>query len=332
MSRKRLWTVLKWAAAVVIVAGVGTQFARILSNPALARHDFAFRIHDLAAAGLLYLAAHACFGGFWVRMLWYEGVLAPLTVGLRAYYLSQFGKYIPGKVWVIAIRIALLGSSPRTRLAVGVTATYETLTSMAAGATLGVLFLPWLGVLPEKVSGNEVFLLGMAGLPVLLWALNRLAVRVAARRRAPDAPPLPSPSLALLVQGLLQGAVGWCLLAVSLGVAIRAVVPQPPEWSGEEFLGNLAAVALAYVLGFLVLVAPGGLGVREWLLTVVLTQRFAPALGELAEAQAVVVALVLRLAWSMSEVTLAPLLCAWRPAKPQETSPVVKELADAGER
>ena len=43
---------------------------------------------------------------------------------------------------------------------------------------------------------------------------------------------------------------------------------------------------MAYVAGFVILVAPGGLGVREWVLQVALTPRFAEALGSPAAAQA----------------------------------------------
>ena len=86
---------------------------------------------SLAASGVLYLLAHTVWGLFWWRLLRSQGVAVSPAAAVRAYFVSQFGKYVPGKVWVIAIRVAMLGSSPGTRLVVGVTATYETLTSMA---------------------------------------------------------------------------------------------------------------------------------------------------------------------------------------------------------
>src|SRR5262249_1575298 len=200
----------KTAAALAIISGVAVQFTRILGQPELRELRFALRFEYLLPAGVLYLMAHCSWGAFWVRLLRFEGVPVTWFAGLRAYFVSQFGKYIPGKVAVIVIRVAMLGA-PGTRLAVGVTATYETLTNMAAGALVGVLLLPCLGVLPPEVSANTVFLFGFAAVPVALLLLNRLAVRVAARSRGPNAPPLPSPSPLLLAQGLLHGACGWCL-------------------------------------------------------------------------------------------------------------------------
>jgi hypothetical protein len=231
--------------------------------------------------------------------------------GLRAYFVSQFGKYVPGKVWVIGIRVAMLGT-PGTKLAVGVTATYETLASMAAGALIGVLLLPYLRVLPDVVSGNTVFVAGVGAVPFAVWVMNKLAVRIAAKRRGPDAPPLPSPPIGLLAQGLLHGACGWCLLGLSLGLVVRAVAPHPPPWDLPASLGDLAAVALSYVVGFVVLVAPGGVGARELVLQQALEPRFEPSLGKpVAAGLAVVIALVLRLVWTVAELLLALVLWWW---------------------
>ncbi len=60
---------------------------------------------------------------------------------------------------------------------------------------------------------------------------------------------------------------------------------------------------MAYVAGFVVVVTPGGLGAREFVLQLALTPRFASAVGaEQAAALAIVVALMLRLVWTIAEV------------------------------
>jgi uncharacterized membrane protein YbhN (UPF0104 family) len=301
-SRKHLWLAVKSLLAIAILVGVARYFAKVLADPALAAVPFRARFEYLVPAGLLYLLAHCSWGSFWVRLLRGQDIPVTLFTGLRCYFVSQLGKYVPGKAWVILLRVGMLGS-PGTRLAVGLTATYETLTSMAAGTLLGIMLLPYLGVLPPAVAGNVSLLFGLAGLPIALTLLNKLAARVAAKRRGPDAPPLPSPSLLLLAQGLLHGLCGWCLLGLSLGLVIRAVVPEPRSWNGSEYLADVAAVGLSYVLGFVVLVAPGGLGVRELLLQSVLTQRFLGNQEEVAAAgTAAVVALVLRLVWTIAEL------------------------------
>jgi len=301
-NRRRLWLMLQSLLALAVIVGVGLQFRTILRQPELSSLEFRLRIPQLLLAGVLYLLAHACWGAFWVRLLRYEGVAVTWFRGLRAYYVSQFGKFIPGKIAVVIIRVAMLGT-PGTRLAVGITATYETLTSMASGALVGLLLLPYLEILPEEVSANTMFLIGFAAFPLVLALLHKLAVYLTAKQRAPDAPPLPTPSILLLAQGVLHGVVGWCLLGLSVGLTVAAVTPQPLPWTGPTYLGDLAAIGLAYSLGFAILFAPAGLGVRELVLQLFLTPRFADHLDEpIAAGLAVVVALVLRLTWTGIEV------------------------------
>lgn len=266
---------------------------------------------------MLYLLAQCCWGAFWARLLRAEGVGVTWYEGMRVYFVSQFGKYIPGKVMVILIRMAMLRRDGYAVLPVAVTATYETLTSMGAGALVGVLLLPYLGVLPVAVSGKTTLLLALAALPIGLGVLNEYAVRMVNRKRGPDALALPAPSLWLLAQGLLHGICGWCLLGGSLSLVIGSIDTGPqagPLLDASDFLPNLSAVSLAYVAGFVILVAPGGLGVRELVLVEVLSTRFARTLGtETAEGVAAVAALLLRLSWTVAEVVAAAVVYFLRP-------------------
>ncbi len=316
-NRRRLWLVVKSLLAIAILVGVARHFAGILNDPQLDFSRFHFRVELLIPAGLLYLLAHICWGTFWVRLLHGQGISVSWYTGIRAYFVSQFGKYVPGKAWVILLRVGMLRQHHAHPFPVAVTATYETLCSMAAGALLGVIMLPYLGVLPVELSGQTTALVAVAALPVVLGVLNHFAARVVARRRGPDARRIPAPSLLLLTQGLLHGAFGHCLLGLSLGLTIAAIAPdpQPPQ---SMFTSNLGAVTIAYVAGFVVLVAPGGLGAREAVLTWALTPRFIAEMGaNEAAALAVVIALVLRLVWTVAEVLLALCLYAFPPSQPQ---------------
>ncbi len=122
VPRARLWLIAKTLLAAAILVGVGLQFARILGQPALNPYPFDLRVGYLIPAGVLYLLAHCCWGSFWVRLLGSQGVKVSLVQGLRAYFVSQYGKYIPGKVWVVGIRVVMLGGDAGMPLAVGVTA------------------------------------------------------------------------------------------------------------------------------------------------------------------------------------------------------------------
>ena len=304
-KRRHLWLAVKTLLAVAIVVGVARYFRAFLPTPP-ERIPFVVRFVLLFPTCLLYVMAHFFCGSFCVRLLLVQHFPVTWYAGMRAYFVSQFGKYVPGKAWVILMRVGMLRHDAHAHpIPVAVTATYETLSSMAAGALLAVLLLPYLGVLPVELSGRTTALVAVAALPVGLGVLNKIAARIAKKRRGPDARPLPAPSLRLLLQGLLHGACGWCLLGISLALVIRAVAPGAAAIA-ESYPADLGAVAVAYVAGFVILVAPGGLGVREWVLQVTLAPRFTEALGSpAAAAMAVIIALILRLTWTVAEVVVA---------------------------
>jgi hypothetical protein len=117
----------------------------------------------------------------------------------------------------------------------------------------------------------------------------------------------------LLFQGLVHGAVGHGLLGLSLWLTVLAVFPAAPSLA-EAYPADLGANAISYVGGFVIVVAPGGLGVREVLLATALTGQFKPALGpEEAAALGIVVALLLRFVWTVAEVVVAVPLYLVRP-------------------
>jgi hypothetical protein len=329
-TRRRVWGILKVVLAAAIVAGVGWHFFNILRRPQLWETPLAVRWHYLLPAALLYLAAHTCWGTFWVQLLRNQRQPVPWATGVRAYFLSQFGKYVPGKAWVIVIRVAMLERVGASRLLVALTATYETLTSMAAGALMGVALLPWAAEGETFVSGQTSLIAGVAALPIGLWLLNRLIVRIARQRRPPDAPPLRAVPVLLLFQGLMQACGAWLLLGLSLWLTVQAFTPEPTPLDLPTLLGCTATVALSYVVGFVVLVAPGGVGAREFVLQELLTRQLQPVLaGDAAAGLAVVVTLVLRLIWTAAELLLAAVLYPMRKA-PAEAPAAVANREGVG--
>jgi len=292
-ARRRLLLALKTAVAVGLIAAVGWQFAKLLRSPELADHEFRVRWPYLLWAGLLYLAAHALWGTFWVQLLRSQNARLPWLVGVRAYFISQIGKYVPGKAWVILLRVGMLRGRGLSPAVVGVTATYETLTSMAAGAVVGVALLPWAGQDFELVSVKGFALLGLTLLPLALVVLTVAAKRVGRKRAAG----LPRPPIWLLAQGILQAMVGWAVLGLSLWCVVAGLSAEVPELTADVYLRHAAVAAVAYVIGFVVLVSPGGVGPREW----AIQQAFGGSVG-------VVIALGLRLVWTTFEAIAAGVL------------------------
>src|SRR5262249_11276343 len=127
-------------------------------------------------------------------------------------------------------------------------------------------------------------------------------VRGVLRDRTATLPQLQSRAL---LAGLLVTGCGWLFLGASLEALLWALAPENTVIGWQGFVRSTTALAVSYVAGFIAS-TPGGLGVREFLLQ----QMLAPQLG----AQAVVVALLLRLLWTVAELVMAAIVW-WLPAR-----------------
>jgi uncharacterized membrane protein YbhN (UPF0104 family) len=319
-----LWRWLKPLLAVLIVGCVGVQFARLLGQPEVWQAADRLEPAALLAAAGGYLLALTCWGGYWLRLLARQGQPVPLGPGLRAYYVSQVGKYVPGKAWTLLLRAGLVRGYGVSLGAAILAGFYETLTAMAAGALLAAVLLPLVSG-SGQLGQQALVLLAVAGVPILPGVFNRLVARLAKPFRPADAPPLPRISTLTLLGGLGQSLLGWAALGAGLTLIVAGLVPaglSQLQSSAGLALRCTAYLALAYVAGFLVLPAPGGLGVRELILQQTLAAELAAAYDSpTAQGLAALVALALRAVWTVAEVALAGLAyCCYagpRPPAPQ---------------
>lgn len=280
----------------------------------------------VALSVLIYLAGLAAFGVFFWRVLEAGATPTTLQPALRAYLISHLGKYVPGKAMVVVMRAGLVvpyGARPATA---AFATLYETLVMMATGGFVAALGFaigsgPTARVTVPFSGGSEVeaplsllgLVLGLAFL-VVVWpsVFPRLAslAKVPLPGVGPDA--LPRFSIGLLLEGIGWSALGWVLLGLSQVAVIVAVLPGGLPASAWSLA--IGSVALATVAGFVVPIAPGGLGVREWVLWTALA-------SALDRDLAVVAALLLRLAWLIGEVIAAAVLTAIRPPLPSPSPP-----------
>jgi hypothetical protein len=206
---------------------------------------------------------------------------------------------------------------------IGVTATFETLTSMGAGALLGVSLLPWLGIDLGLESWQFFGLLLVGGSPIGLGLLVLAASRITKQSRFQHARHIQSPRIVLLLSGLLFTSLGWLALGLSLWATLQAVTPDPVPLTPDRYLSLLGTVTLSYVAGFVFFFSPGGLGARELILQRVLTLQLTPSVGDAAAGLAVVVTLLLRLVWTVFEVLVAGIMLVLSrllPSKPVEAT------------
>lgn len=236
----------------------------------------------LALASAVLLAGYLMSAAIWG---WMVGAMGggrlPVGAAVGTFLVANLGRYVPGKVWQIA-GLALLA---RRR---GVPATVATGAAvlgqgvaLVAATLVGAVALRELGgrgsaaALAVLVGG--LLMVGVASVPPVFRRLTALWFQVA-RTEPPEETPGPGVVLACLglyVVNWMVYALAFWILAQSFGLPGGVLEVAP-------------AFAAAYVVGYVAVFAPAGLGVREGILTLLL----APVMGQGAAVALSVVARV----------------------------------------
>jgi len=315
--RRWIWLFLKWALCLLVVAFVAKRGYELWSAD-----EGQFELAEvqpgwLVLAGCVYLIGWMPSVWFWLKLMSRSGGdEIRFDFGARAYYCGHLGKYVPGKAMVLVIRAALVKEYVSRATFAALMAAYETLLFMGSGLAVALALLPAtvLALLPQAArpdwlqsAANDAWipcvviaLLCLLALPIISRFLTLIADKMAPRESGQDDASSRIPAR-LVGAGLLAFLVSWSIHGLSLGLTIRSVSSESfslvdwPVWTG--------AVAMATSVGFLMIFAPGGIGVREGLLIEVLANQ--PDIGE---RQAVVVALLLRIVWFVAEIGAAAAL------------------------
>ncbi|MFL5240498.1 MAG: lysylphosphatidylglycerol synthase domain-containing protein [Gemmataceae bacterium] len=290
------WPVLKTLIGLAIIVCVGWQFWKILRQKDLWQIPLTSLGPSLVLAGGLYVLGLACSAIFWFGLLRSLGQQAHLGSTLRAYYIGQLGRYVPGKAVGVVMRARLLtGEKVRGDVA-AMTVVYESLTTMAAGALVASLLFTLQAWGVRRSGWQALILLAIFGILILPGVFNPLVDRLAAPFRKDNQAPLPAVHWTTLLGGLALAGCGWLIQGLGLWTVISALLPEPPMWSWAAWLHFSASLALANVAGFLIIFVPYGLGVREVFLQSLLASYLAQAISaDQAAGAAVMAVLLLRL-------------------------------------
>ena len=264
-----LLSLAKVVLGIAVLIAAGNEVLGALARMESSQVRFSAPILGLSL--LCYLLGMAAFAEFWRRAV---GALAGNLPRLDchfAYFVSQLGKYVPGKAWVILIRYGLIGKNRLGFKAVTASSVYETFNVMGSGALLSFLVLLVLGGDPTLLwlaLGLSAALLAACHPPVSGWI-----AKVAGWGSGREENLMPVPSWRVFRKGAPLLILGWVLAGASFPLAGAGIGVAYPGLSDVVLTG--AASGLAVAAGFVVLVAPAGLGVREWLLV----QTLGPSVG-----------------------------------------------------
>lgn len=247
------------SSAGAILALVATTFvARALIRDRAAIGDAlgGASVGWLVAAAVLAVAGMVAIAVPWRHAIRLLGGDMPLSQALGRYFVGELGKYVPGGIWPVLGRGELAARGGVRRAAA-----YGSVVLSLVALYLAAMFVV-VGGLPTLLRGDDgsgpivVLLL----LPVGLVALHprSLSLVVAAAGRLSRRPiELPIPSWGASIALVARYVPAW----LAVGGATWAVARSLDPSAG---LAEVATAAtLSWLVGFVLVPVPGGVGVRE---------------------------------------------------------------------
>jgi hypothetical protein len=224
---------------------------------------------------------------------------SPLAVrpAAKVLFVGQLGKYLPGAIWPVLAQMELgtVYRVPRRRSATASVLTM--LVSLLGGLIAALLTLPFMA--GEATAYRWTFLI----VPVLLACLHPKVLNPVLDRllKLARRPALEQP----LTTRAVLAALGWSLVQwLCFGVQIWLFTIRLGAPDGRTLLLAVGGFAFAWCVGFLVVFAPAGAGIRDVLLIALL----GPVVGTGA---ATAIAVVSRILMTIGDLAVAGVSAAW---------------------
>lgn len=310
--------VLPWTITILVVGLVGYFFARSLVDNwgEIEAHQLRFSWLWVLAA-LLFALAVPLTGIAWARIVCTLDPHAHISVAeaIAVQCLSWLLKYIPGQVGSVANKVLWAKKKNISRTLIVISFVYENVFLQLASIIPAVVIL-FLSLGPEVFGANVTLLVLplLVVIPVVLvlyrpffYTIVSVPAQKVLKRQVPREYFLGTvPTLIALVEfigpRIINGA-GFVLIAVAV-TNVEAV----------EWLPLASAYVLAGAVGVLAVFVPSGIGVREAVIVLILSQ-YMPA------PEAIIISLLARLLSTISDALIALIYLGVRRTIPKELRP-----------
>jgi glycosyltransferase 2 family protein len=301
------------AAQLALAASVLWFAGRAVAAQWDAVRSAALNVHPrwgaIALSALVVLGTYALLIAIWRGALALWGARLPFWDAAHVWFVSNLGKYVPGKVW----QIGAMGMMAQRRgvaaaVAVG-SAIMLTLVNIAVGFAVvfatGAQVIEAIGAPPRTSAigalATVAVIVALLATPVILPHLASTIRQISGREVA--LPPLPTRAVWLAIVG---NAAAWLLYGLAFELLARGVLGR----STGDWVSYTAVYTGSYLVGYLVLFAPGGLVFREAAMVAGLTR-----LGLTTAPEAALLAVVSRLWLTVLEIAPGVLFMAFAAAR-----------------
>ena len=265
--------------------------------------SFTFEVFPLLLSTLLFAFSYFIQIWAWYLITLRLRIALSRSETLESWIYSQFGKYLPGKIWLLLSRFYFYESKGKSKKNILVALYLETVTMIAAAALLflAVLILHReLGFFYSWGRYGWLVLLSLLGLAflhprVLQKVLNWVLMRW---KREPISLSI---SYSQILWVLFVCILSWIVGGIGFYLFIDSVCPVAPQY--VFFLTG--ALAASSMLGLMAIFAPSGLGVREGALVYLLSFVMATPI-------AVIISILTRIWMTLIEIGLIGVIYLFR--------------------
>ncbi len=299
-ARGWLWAV-QGLVTLVVVALVARSIGRNWAEFRSLHAEVTIKPLWIAGAALAVCASYVMHIESWRQILHGWGQRIGFGAAARTWSLANLGRYVPGKVWSVA-GLVVLAQRAGVQMAPAAASAFVS-QALAVGTGAAVVA----AVTPHATSPLRLAAAGLAALAtvgVLTWAPT---ARWLGQLAGTAAPLEPLRATAVVVSASLT-ALGWVTYGAAFWLLAHGLIAD----RALPFAVATGVFALGYILGWLALFAPGGVGVRELVFVGLLT----PSLGS---GGALVVSLASRVLLTAMEATAALVTLPLR-HRPQEST------------
>lgn len=265
---RRVLLAAQVVAAALLLFFIGRELVRqwtaFQSQPLEARLSLA----DVVVSGTIVLGTYALLVQTWRILLAGADESLPFWRAARIWSISNLWRYVPGKLWQIGVMAGLAHREHVSAVAAAGSAVLSTVMNIATGLAI-VLLLGgrWLqewdaAARPVAIGLVVLAVTGLMSLPYVLPRLSALAARLSGRDVQ-----LKAPRTAALVLAILGNVLSWLLYGVAFFFLVRGVLGDAAGAPWQY----IAVFTASYVVGYLFLVIPGGIGPREAVMVSLMT-------------------------------------------------------------
>jgi len=222
----------------------------------------------IALSGAMVLAVYALLVQTWRVLLAEAGESLPFMRAAGIWSISNLWRYVPGKLWQIGAMSGLARRENVSAAAAAGSALLSTVLNIATGLAL-VLVLGWRWL--DLISANArtaaialivIATIGLITLPFVLTRFGAWVARISGRDVQLGAPPART-----IVVATIGNLVAWLLYGLAFAWFVRGVIGDAPGATWQY----VAVYTASYVVGYLFLFLPGGIGPREGVMVLLLT-------------------------------------------------------------